>query len=88
MNKIATFQIGKAGVTPSLCATLARMLETHKFIRIATLPASGRNRTSIKTMADTLLTQLSSVGVTCTYTVIGFTIVLRKHVAQTKPQKR
>jgi RNA-binding protein YhbY len=87
MNKVATFQIGKNGITATVLQTLARMLEDHKFIRIAALPASGRDRSSIKTMADALVTQLIPLGVTCSYTVIGFTIILRKHV-NLQPKKK
>lgn len=79
MNKIAHFQIGKGGITPNVCATLSRMLETHKFIRIATLPSSGRNRESIKLMAEQLVKQLAEP---CSTSIIGFTIVLRKHASQ------
>lgn len=78
MNKVATFQIGKNGITPTVLQTLTRMLETHKFIRIAALQASGRNRESIKAMADSLIHQLP---VKCTYTIIGFTIILRKRTS-------
>lgn len=79
MNKVATFQIGKAGITPTVCATLSRMLETHKFIRISALPASGRNRDSIKHMAEQLVHNLTEP---CSTSIIGFTIVLRKHAAR------
>lgn len=68
-------QIGKAGVTPAVVTQLNRMLEHHKHIRISLLPASGRNRESIHTMADALIRQLA---VPCDYRIIGFTIALRK----------
>ena len=84
MNKVATFQIGKNGITANVLQTLTRMLETHKFIRIAALQASGRNRESIKTMADSLVSQLP---IPCTYTVIGFTIILRKRAEPIKHRR-
>ncbi|MBM3230198.1 hypothetical protein FJZ22_00890 [Candidatus Pacearchaeota archaeon] len=84
MNKVATFQIGKNGISTTVLQTLTRMLETHKFIRIAALQASGRTRDSIKTMADSLVNQLP---VSCTYTIIGFTIILRKRTEPTKHRR-
>ena len=84
MNKVATFQIGKKGITANVLQTLTRMLETHKFIRIAALQSSGRNRESIKTMADSLVNQLLFP---CTYTIIGFTIILRKRTEPTKHRR-
>ena len=76
MNQVARFQIGKAGISPGVITTLATLLQTHKFIRISALKNSGRDRDSIKAMAEQLIAQLPWP---CSYKVIGFTIVLRKH---------
>ena len=84
MNKVATFQIGKSGITAGVLGTLTRMLETHKFIRISALPASGRNRATITTMADSLINQLP---IPCTYTIIGFTIIIRKRAEPSKHRR-
>lgn len=78
-----TFQIGKAGITPSVIEQLNHILEHHKHIRISALPASGRNRESIKKMAETLV---ASLATPCEFRVIGFTIALRKRASQ--PNKK
>lgn len=67
--------LGKAGLTPAFIAQLDAMLEHHKHLRIAALPSSGRNRSSIKDMAEHICTRLTCP---CDYTIIGFTIVLRR----------
>ncbi len=81
MNTVARFQIGKAGITEGVLAALTELLHAHKFIRISALQNSGRDRVLIKAMAEQLVSQLP---ITCSYKVIGFTIVLRKHTASKK----
>lgn len=78
MNKITTFQIGKEGITAGTIQGLTLRLVTHKFIRISVLKASGRDKSSIKTMAESLIKQLPYP---CTTSIIGFTIILRKRSA-------
>ena len=79
-----TFQIGKAGVTPAVIEQLNRILEHHKHIRISALPASGRTRHSMQTMAVSLVAALQA---TCEYRIIGFTIALRKRSLRQKSRK-
>ena len=79
MNKVTTLQIGKGAITPGSIAALSLRLKTHKFIRITVLKASGRTREKMKEIADSLIHQLPE---RCSYTIIGFTIILRKHVAK------
>lgn len=81
MNSVATFQIGKSGITPGVIQAINKMLEHHKHIRISTLKSSGRNRDSIKEMANSLASQLSF---NCEYRVIGFTIALRRTAQSSK----
>lgn len=81
MNSIATFQIGKSGVSPAVVSALNTMLIHHKHIRIATLKSSGRNRDSIHKMAEDLVSKLN---VPCEYRVIGFTIALRRALQKSK----
>ena len=77
MNNVIGFQIGKAGVTLGVVQQLNHLLEYHKHIRISVLAASGRDRASIRALAEFLVSQLSFP---CVYTIIGFTIVLRRRM--------
>lgn len=69
--------LGKAGLTPAFIQQLNVILKHHKHVRIAALPSSGRNRSSIRSLAEKILANLAFP---CDATVIGFTIVLRRHV--------
>ena len=74
------FQVGKNGITPGVIDALASNFKNRKRIRVITLPASGRDKTSIKTMADEIVKLISArmKEEVFSYNVIGFTIVLRK----------
>lgn len=78
------FQIGKAGVNSAVIEQLNRLLEHHKHIRITLLPSSGRNRTTIRQIAEELT---GSVSFSCEYRIIGFTIALRKKSSTSKERK-
>ena len=80
-NGVATFQIGKSGITPGVIEALKTVLKTRKNVRISALRSSGRNRDSIKTMAETLAQRL---GMPCEYKIIGFTIALKKRASRAK----
>lgn len=84
-NTVVKFQIGKAGVTPAVIQQLNTLLVRHKYIRISALAASGRDRTSIRTMAESLKNQLA---IPCSWTVIGFTIVLRRRHTPAKTAQK
>jgi RNA-binding protein YhbY len=73
------FQIGKAGITDGIIQSLELALKSHKVIRISALKSSGRNRNTITSMADELVSKLATK---CNYRIIGFTIVLIKQKNQ------
>ncbi len=69
------FQIGKLGVTSGVIESLNSAFKTHKSIRISLLKSFERDRTKINEIADELASKLRG---NYKYTIIGFTIVLRK----------
>ena len=75
MNPVATFQIGKNGVTSGVINSLNSLLEHFKHIRISVLKASRRNRNTMKDIANSIINQLK---IPCKYTIIGFTIAIRR----------
>lgn len=76
--KSVTFQIGKFGVTPGVIESLSLALKNHKQVRISVLKSSGRNRENIEEIAKELVSKLKE---NCTYTIVGFTIILARHGA-------
>lgn len=72
---ITKFQIGKNGITQGVLDSLELALINHKQIRISVLKASGRDRDSIHSMGQELVSKLKS---NCDYKIIGFTIILIK----------
>ena len=72
------FQIGKSGLSEGVIQSLKKLFENHKRIRISMLPSSGRNRDNIKKMADELVSKLDG---NYKYTIVGFTIIVKKHLA-------
>lgn len=74
-SAVPTCTIGKAGLTAGVVSSLTLALKTHKHVRVSFLPSSGRNRTTMKLVAQQLVALLP---VPCEYTIIGFTIALRK----------
>lgn len=83
MNTITQFQIGKAGLTAGVADSLALAFKNHKTVRISVLKSSGRDRESIRLMADELCQKLPG---TYAYKIIGFTIVMQKR-SNKKPKK-
>jgi RNA-binding protein YhbY len=81
MKKITKFQIGKFGITPGVIDSLELALKNHKQVRISALKSSGRNRDSIKLMAQELVSKLKE---NCDYQTIGFTIILLKKAGKKK----
>lgn len=81
ISNVARFQIGKSGVTPGTISALNALLKTHKHVRISALRSSGRNRESIKAMANALVASLEAP---CECAIIGFTIVLRRRSSKAK----
>lgn len=81
MNISAQFQIGKFGVTLGVIDSLALVLKTHKHVRISVLKSSGRDKESMKTITQQLIDGLSlKTKNTYTARIIGFTIILRRHL--------
>ena len=79
--KSLRFQIGKFGVTSGVIDSLELALKNHKQVRISTLKASGRDRTTIQTMAQDIVSKLKEK---CDSRVIGFTIIITKRAVKKK----
>jgi RNA-binding protein YhbY len=75
MFRIMQFQIGKSGVTKGVINSLNLALKAHGNVRISVLKSSGRNKESIRKMADEIVEKLDYRS---NYRIIGFTIVLKK----------
>jgi len=76
------FQIGKNGVNEGVADALLLYFKNNKQVRIATLKSSGRDKSSIKKIADDLVALLvkKDKKKKFDYTIIGFTIVLRRRL--------
>lgn len=72
----AKFQIGKAGLTEGFISSLNLALKTHKRIRISVLKSAGREKESIKKMAEEICLKLIEK---CNFKIVGFTIILIRH---------
>ncbi len=70
-------QLGKAGLTPSFAESLRKTFKNRDLVRISLLKAYSRDREQLKNTAEELCKQLSDIG-TFKYTIIGFTIILKK----------
>lgn len=77
MNVPIKFQIGKQGVTQGVLDSLLLAFKNHKVIRISVLKASGRDRESIRQLADQIIAGMDK-RYAYTYSIIGFTIILRR----------
>lgn len=69
------FQIGKNGVNSGVVDSLRLAFKHHKVARISVLKSAARDKTEIAKMADELV---SALGKNYRYSIIGFTIVLRR----------
>jgi len=76
--KITRFQIGKSGITSGVIESLELSLKHHKQVKISALKSSGRNKESIKEMAQEIVNKLAEKKIRCDYRIIGFTIILIK----------
>lgn len=82
----ARFQIGKNGASEGTINSLALVFKNHKQVRITALKASGRDKDSIREIANALSKKLSKLLPYCfDFRIIGFTIVMKRHL--TKAQK-
>ncbi|MEI6732268.1 MAG: YhbY family RNA-binding protein [archaeon] len=80
----ATFQIGKAGLTPGVVESLSLAFKTHKQVRISVLKASSsHNKEGMRKLAVELSDNLAKrFGGNYRARIIGFTIILRKSSAK------
>lgn len=73
--RIASFQIGKNGLTDGIIQSLKLSLKYHKQVRISVLKSATRSRSELQEIAEKIK---SSMPVKCAYRIIGFTIILMK----------
>lgn len=82
MHGEVKFQIGKNGVTPEVIEALKNIFKNYKVVRISTLKSSGRDRESIKLMAQEISDKLSEGKYP--YRIIGFTIIMKRRLGINK----
>lgn len=73
----AKAQIGKQGLTETFIESLRTTFKNRDLVRISLLKAYSRDREKLKETADELCKKLSDIG-NFKYTIIGFTIILKK----------
>ena len=78
------FQIGRNGVTEGTLESLTLSFKKHKSVRISVLRSAVRDKKRVKEMAEEISDKL--VG-NYKYTIIGFTIVMRKAGGSQKRNK-
>jgi len=79
------FQIGKNGVNDNVIQSLKNAFKTRKVVRISVLKAAGPTKDAVRMMANDISTRL---GGNFTYTLIGFTIILRRRASVDKASVR
>lgn len=72
------FQIGKNGVTDGTIESLRLAFKHHKSVRISVLKSAARDRKEIDKIAKDLSSRLGNYK----YSIIGFTIILRRSVGK------
>ena len=75
MIRYMKFQIGKTGITEGTIESLRMGFKTHKVIRISVLKSQAPTKVKVMEIADELAKR---IGGRFTYTIVGFTIILRK----------
>ena len=70
-------QLGKSGLMPNFIESLRKTFKNRDSVRISLLKAYSRDRKQLKNTAEELCNNLSDIG-TFKYTIIGFTIILKK----------
>lgn len=71
----AKFQIGKNGLTEGVIQAINAALKSHRRIRISVLKSFCRDRSELKTLADSISSQTQKET---KYRIIGYTIILIK----------
>jgi len=69
------FQIGKSGINENVISSLKNTFKNYKNVRVSVLKSSGRDKDSIKVMAEEIK---NKIGFPIAYKIIGFTIILMK----------
>ncbi len=78
--KTLRFQIGKNGISEGVINSLVLAFKNHKVVRISLLQASGRNKAKTISFADEIARTLENkTSYLFKYTIIGFTVVLRRY---------
>lgn len=74
----ASIQLGKNGITDNFVESLRKTFKNRDSVRISLLKAFSRDREEVKKAADSICGKLNDIG-NFKYTIIGFTIVMRKY---------
>ena len=70
-------QLGKSGLTSGFIESLRKTFKNRDLVRISLLKTYSRDRENLKITAEELCNNLGDIG-TFKYTIIGFTIILKK----------
>jgi len=76
MEPIKHLQVGKNGLTDGVIVQARKMLEREKAIKVNLLKSAVSNKKEAKEISDELI---SNLGANFQYTLIGHTIILKKH---------
>ena len=73
---IASFQIGKNGLTKGVLESLDLALKHHKQVRVAVLKSATRDRKQLQDLANQIQSKLKTKTTT---RIIGYTIIVVKN---------
>ncbi len=71
--RIASFQIGKNGLTEGVLESLDLILKNHKQVRVSILKSATRDREEIKSFAEQIQEKLKTPVTT---RILGYTIIV------------
>ena len=83
---VAKLQLGKQGLTDNYIESLRKTFKNRDSVRISLLRAFSRDREEVKKTAEQICEKLSDIG-HFKYTIIGFTIVIKKWRKKPKSPK-
>ena len=72
---LATFQLGKQGVTENFIEAIRKSFKTREIVKVSVLRSFSRGREEVRETANKICNEL---GKKYTYKIIGFTINLKK----------
>lgn len=75
---MATYQLGKGGVTPNFVSTVKGGFNKNKNLKVVVLQAFSRDKAQIKKTAEDLCVALTDDKMKVRSRIIGFTIILWK----------